>query len=319
MGSPIPSRFLHLRRSAVVLVLLLAAAGCSPGPGRPEPGGAVPPAGPPAPETSTPGPVTAQINQFRDNYSKHIIEIQLTNTTGATVTVLAARLTSPLFAAGVSWASPGGGTELPPGQAKSLPAALPTASCANTAGATAASGEPEAGPTAAVEVRLAPGAGGAPVTVPAADPFGVLPRNNAELCVAQSVARIADLRFRPGLDVSADGRTAFLDLIITPRNPAEPAGDLTIDSVGGTPLLEEDPAAAWPHGLRIDATGPEREVRLGIRPARCDAHAVADDKVGTLIPLRVTVAGREGELKVDAGAQLRGTIYTFVTSACGRQ
>ncbi len=62
-----------------------------------------------------------------------------------------------------------------------------------------------------------------------------------------------------------------------------------------------------------------REVRLGIRPARCDPHAVAEDKVGTLIPLRVTVAGRDGVLKVGAGAQLRGRIYDFITSACGRQ
>jgi hypothetical protein len=46
---------------------------------------------------------------------------------------------------------------------------------------------------------------------------------------------------------------------------------------------------------------------------------VAEDKVGTLIPLRVSVAGREGVLKVPAGQQLRGRIYDFVTSACGRQ
>ena len=29
------------------------------------------------------GPVAAEISQFRDNYSKQIIEIQLTNTTGS--------------------------------------------------------------------------------------------------------------------------------------------------------------------------------------------------------------------------------------------
>jgi hypothetical protein len=46
---------------------------------------------------------------------------------------------------------------------------------------------------------------------------------------------------------------------------------------------------------------------------------VAEDKVGTLLPLQVRVAGREGIVKIDAGSQLRARIYDFVTKACGRQ
>jgi hypothetical protein len=46
---------------------------------------------------------------------------------------------------------------------------------------------------------------------------------------------------------------------------------------------------------------------------------VAEDKVGTLLPLQVHVAGREGVLKIDSGNKLRGRIYDFVTTACGRQ
>ena len=61
------------------------------------------------------------------------------------------------------------------------------------------------------------------------------------------------------------------------------------------------------------------ELRLGIRPARCDPHAVAEDKVGTLLPLQVRVAGRQGVLKIDSGDKLRIRIYEFVTTACGRQ
>jgi hypothetical protein len=310
MGSLPPS----LRWSAVVLVLL--AASCSAAPGTVDPGSGSSPA------PASPGPLTAEISQFRDNYSKQIIEIQLTNTTGHAVTVLSAGLKSPLFASGINWTAAGAGTELPPGQAKSLPAQLPAASCPDQA---PQPGEPAAQPAAVVEVRLAPDAGtlGEPVTTAAADPFGVLARNNAELCVAQAAAAVADFRFSPELELSAGARTAVLRLVITPRKPAGAVdgagGTLTINSIGGTTLLEEGPGAPWPHGLRVDATGPARELRLGIRPARCDPHAVAEDKVGTLIPLRVTVAGRDGELKIDAGAQLRGRIYDFVTSACGRQ
>jgi len=306
-------------RWAAVALLLLATASCSAGPGAAGPGsGSGTPASPSA-SASVAAPLTAEISQFRDNYSRQIIEIQLTNTTGEPVTVLAAGLRSPLFASRISWTAAAAGTELPPHQTKSLPARLPAAACPDQAPEQSRAGQP----SAAVEVLLASAAGapGKTVTTDAADPFGVLARNNGEMCVAQAAAAIADLRFGPALELSPDARTAFLHLLITPRNSATDPADraLTINSVGGTTLLEEDSSAPWPSGLRIGATGPARELRLGIRPARCDPHAVAEDKVGTLIPLHVSVAGREGVLKIDAGAQLRGRIYDFVTSACGRQ
>ncbi|WP_261375026.1 hypothetical protein [Arthrobacter sp. KBS0702] len=315
---------LSLRWAAVAL-LLLATASCSAGTGAAGPGNGSGTPASPSPSASVAAPLTAEISQFRDNYSRQIIEIQLTNTTGEPVTVLAAGLRSPLFASRISWTAAAAGTELPPHQTKSLPASLPAASCPDQAAEQSRAPEQSrAGqPPAAVEVLLASAAGatGQTVTTDAADPFGVLARNNVEMCVAQAAAAIAELRFAPELELSPDARTAFLHLRISPRNSATDPADraLTIDSVGGTTLLEEDPSAPWPSGLRIDATGPARELRLGIRPARCDPHAVAEDKVGTLIPLRVSVAGREGVLKIDAGAQLRGRIYDFVTSACGRQ
>lgn len=303
-------------RWAAVVLLLLATASCSAGPGAVGPGSSS------SPSNSGAGPLTAEISQFRDNYSRQIIEIQLTNTTGEPITVLAAGLRSPLFASGISWTAAAAGTELPPGQTKSLPARLPAASCPDQG---SEQGRAADLPPASVEVRLGPAAGvpGRTVTADAADPFGVLTRNNGEMCVTQAAAAVADLRLGPELELSPDARTAVLRLVITPRKPpggADPADRaLTINSVGGTTLLAEDGSAPWPSGLRVDAAGPVRELRLGIRPARCDPHAVAEDKVGTLIPLRVTVAGREGVLKVDAGTQLRGRIYDFITSACGRQ
>src|SRR6478735_901267 len=102
-----------LRVVAAAVAVLGVAASCSTGGGGDSTGTAsVPAAGA--------GPVTAEISQFRDNYSKRIIEIQLTNTTGRALTVLGAELTSPLFAGPVTWPGSAGGIELPPGQAKSL-------------------------------------------------------------------------------------------------------------------------------------------------------------------------------------------------------
>jgi hypothetical protein len=267
--------------------------------------------------------VTAEISQFRDNYSKQIIEIQLTNTTGHTLTVLGAELTSPLFAGPITWPGSTGGVELPPGQAKSLPAPLPAPDCSGP-GAPQATSQAVPG-TTHVTLRLATPEGTmqgpASATAPAADPFDVLVRNNAEMCLTRAASAVATIGLAPELEVAPDRRTAVVRLLIRPRGAGGTAGpaELVIDRIEETTLLAEDPATPWPRAVTLQAGGHPAELRLGIRPARCDPHAVAEDKVGTLLPLRVRVAGRQGVLKIDAGNKLRGRIYDFVTTACGRQ
>jgi len=300
-------------RAAAATVLLGAAASCSSGTA----GGTASPASATASATPiTTGPVTAEISQFRDNYSKQIIEIQLTNTTGHALTVLGAELTSPLFAAPIIWSARTGGIELPPGQPKSLPAPLPAPDCGSPAGPGATSG---AAGDARVSLRLATPEGAVPVPAmaPATDPFGVLARNNSELCLAREASAVATIALDPELELAADGRTAVVRLLLQPR--AAGAGELVIDRIEETTLLAEASQAPWPRSVTVRAGGAPAQVRLGIRPSRCDPHAVAEDKVGTLLPLQVRVAGREGIVKIDAGSQLRARIYDFVTKACGRQ
>lgn len=301
-------------RAAAATLLLGAAASCSYGTA----GGTASPASATASATPIPtGPVTAEISQFRDNYSKQIIEIQLTNTTGHALTVLGAELTSPLFAAPIIWSARTGGIELPPGQPKSLPAPLPAPDCGSPAGPGATSG---AAGDARVSLRLATPEGAVPVPAmaPATDPFGVLARNNSELCLAREASAVATITLDPELEVGADGRTAVVRLLLQPRAAAG-AGELVIDRIEETTLLAEASQAPWPRSVTVRAGGAPAQVRLGIRPSRCDPHAVAEDKVGTLLPLQVRVAGREGIVKIDAGSQLRARIYDFVTKACGRQ
>lgn len=237
---------------------------------------------------------------------------------------------SPLFSGTIEWQPGPGGIELPPGQTKILPAQLQDPACGSRTA--------PANDGAAVELRIAAFSGTGPATgttgpaataatattVPAADPFGVLERNNGEMCLAEAAAAVAGLRLEPELEVSADAPSAVLILAVTPRSapgalhPGS-TGTLMINRIDGTTLLDEDQSAPWPRSVPVRAGGAGQQFRLGIRPARCDPHAVADDKVGTLLPLRVSAGGRDGVLKVDAGALLRGRIYEFITTACGRQ
>ena len=320
-----------------VLAVLGAAVSCSAG----DAGGKTSPT---ASATAT-GPVVAEINQFRDNYSKQIIEIQLTNTTGSALTVVGAELTTPLFAAPITWPAREAGIELPAGQTKSLAAQLPAPECGSPRQSTPLTGPGGDQAPAVVSVRVAVPGTTVPdtseaTTAPAADPFGVLARNNGEMCLARAASAVATIGLAPELEAGADGRTAVVRLMITPRAAPKADGratdagatdagtagaaggrtdELVIDRVQETTLLAETPGAPWPRALTIRAGGSPTELRMAIRPARCDPHAVAEDKVGTLLPLQIRVAGRSGVLKIDAGSMLRGRIYDFVTTACARQ
>lgn len=307
--------FLKSFSAAAAAAAIAATVSCSAGtsvPGEPS-ATSTAAAGSPA----TPAPVTAEINQLRDNYSRRIIAIQLTNTTARPVTVLRARAASPLFSGTIEWPATPGGIELPPGQTKILPAPLSSPDC----------GPLPSGPSeeATVALQLAEAkATGPAAAVPATDPYGVLSRNNAEMCLALAVSAVAGIRLEPELEVSADGQRAVLGLAITPRGaPGSthpgPSATLTLHRIDGTTLLAEDPAAPWPHSVTVHAGGAIQHFRLGVRPARCDPHAIADDKVGTLLPLRVSAGGRDGVVKIDAGAMLRGRIHDFVSTACRRQ
>lgn len=262
--------------------------------------------------TPTRSPVTAVVDQFRDGYASGTIVLQLMDTTQAPVAVVRAELVDARFAAGTVW---NGSTDLQPGLAVSLPALASAPAC----------GSPHDG-APSVRVRLPDGS---EIVVPADDPHGVLSRIHAERCFAERVAALADLRFDGGLSPGAAPGTAVLSLVVGSPQGGPAAGSppasrgsgsaagtpqLTLASVGGTTLLDQDPSAPWPRGL---ALYPGETVPLTVRAARCDPHVVAEDKVGTLIPLTLEAAGETGVLKVAASTDLRAEIYSFVAGACG--
>lgn len=279
------------RAAAVVLIGLLgitaaSTAGCSATPG---------------PQTTTSASaLIAQLNQFRDNYSTHIIEIQFSNPGPDTITVVRAALRTASFGGTIGWSSSADGTAIPPGQTKSLPVQLPSATC------------PPGSSESTVDYVLAGSDHVYSETV--TDPFGVLARNNSELCLERGASEVASLELLPTLDPGPGKGLATMTIMVKPRGGT---GSMTIESISETTLLAADPGSPWPHGVVIHGTDKDSTLSLSIRPARCDPHAVAEDKVGTLMPLHVTVNGVAGTIKVAAGNALRGSIYDFVTKSCG--
>ena len=80
-------------------------------------------------------------------------------------------------------------------------------------------------------------------------------------------------------------------------------GDATIDGV-------------LPIGVLVQPGKEPTTLDLPVVPTRCDAHAVQEDKRGTIFDVRVSVAGESGEVELFVGDALRGRILTWVADWC---
>lgn len=244
--------------------------------------------------------VTASLVQPRTDVADHRMAIQVRNDGSGPVEVRAARLTSEVFTAPTAWTDDS--ATVHPGRALDLRVDIPPARCV------------EAPDPASVTLEFATGA---TIELEATDPYGLLTRFAAEACVAASIERIAALG-PAELDVPGGARPA--ELVLPVRTTGE-RGSFTIVAALGTTLLQ--PAVDGigvpeaPVGVVVEHGGPT-ELRIPLVPNRCDAHALAEDKIGTRIPLVVATDRIErGNYVVPAPPPLRERMYAFFSEYCG--
>ncbi|MET0161677.1 MAG: hypothetical protein ABW204_03405 [Microbacteriaceae bacterium] len=166
--------------------------------------------------------------------------------------------------------------------------------------------------------------------------------------VAIGAGRTVDVRVAPGeLDCAADAPGEHSARLTTAHGAfeidapdvyeqlaalheqgclAERVGELRIVDLRDDELVLQVPDGAVVEGVRAttlltptgspSASGDEVTVRM--RPSRCDAHALAEDKAGTRIPVAVRLEdGTAGELVVAADDALRASIQQWVRETCG--
>ena len=249
-----------------------------------------------------------EVRQNRVDRAARLVQVAVHNDGTTDLEVLEARLTSPTVE-GVAVSEDG--RRAPAGTVRDLSVALGDPVCDAGPAATAGAA------TARVEVVDLAGRRGT-LEVTADDPNGHLARIHAEDCAAVAVARGATLTLGPVLTTrqEPDGRwVGTVELTLTPR-PGGP--EVVVESVERTVLL--DPAAGgplWPAALSTAPDGA-RTVGLDLVPARCDPHAVAEDKRGTAFGVRARVDGAEQAVfHVTADDALRGLVHDFVALACG--
>jgi hypothetical protein len=250
------------------------------------------------------GRVRVEIAQGRSDYASETISVRV-ETLVADVVVHSVVLSGEALGADAEWRE---GALIPDGAARDLRVGFPGAICPV--------------PSATTEVvvdytfadirqtsRLAP-----------ADPFGVIERLADRDCLARSVASAARLTLSDSLAVAtSDDGTATLEILVEPSGDAD-APSFTIESVDATTLLS--PAhgdARWTVDAVVRPADEPSSIRLPVSPARCDAHAVAEDKVGTILPVRVRLdSGAAGIVHVPSSDVLRSALYEFIARSCDR-
>ena len=280
-----------MRRIPIVLAALLLLSGCA------------------ATASDAPDGLSLSVYQNRTDVEARKLEVSFLNETGSAMTVTRLELRAGQFVGSAIW--PKDSTTIPSGVTISLPVPLPEPDCATS-------------PTDAVvefDYRLADGRSGTVVATPV-DTLERLPGIRQDDCIAVSVASVVSVRLDSAPRVSTiGGRTvAEIDLTLTPTGAA---GSVMFKTAASTTLF----APVGPDGASVAEFSIDREVfstdapsvaTLIYAPNRCDPHAIAEDKRGTILPIAVSTSdGFDGRLYVSAPDDVRDALYDFVRTACG--
>ena len=257
----------------------------------------------PTPEAKAPD-ISASLTVSRLSIGERSVNLVITNNTAEDVEIAAAALHSPWYAAPAHWLSADGdGTTVRPGGRVALPAALPAAACGD--------GTDSSGDTAAtVQLTLSDGSTHA---LPAPDPYSSLAGIHSQDCLQQSVDSVALLALPADLSVAENGRSATVSIAVS---PAGGDGSLTLEAIGTTTLITEAPGEPWPRQVVISGSDAPSVLELHIVPMRCDAHALAEDKTGTRLPLEISAGPYRGQVRLEPPREFTAAVYGFVRSAC---
>ncbi|MBM7831300.1 hypothetical protein JOE59_002005 [Agromyces cerinus] len=265
------------------------------------------------PAAELPEGLSARVQQGRLDIEAHRLVVRIENDGDAPVTVERLEVDAPTLAPGMVRSEP---FEVAPGDALQIRLPL-SASVCDTDDGTDTDTEPSV-PEATILLDVETRAGASSGELTADDPHGTLARVANSECLAESIEQVAAITLPEHLRSTGSGteRRAFIDVEVVPA--ASGAGSFVIDRVYGTTLLNAEGGVDWPLAVEVDVGGEPVTITLPVRPARCDAHAIADDKRGTILPFEIrTSDGREGRLDRSSGDTLKAELYAYYGERCG--
>ena len=158
---------------------------------------------------------------------------------------------------------------------------------------------------------------GRTVRIPVEDEADVVARYVASRCLELAVSDVATLSFADEVPVDGSGRGSVGTLVLVARPTGLTSRTLTIETVGGTPVLTAEGASVWRPHARVRGDGPVRRIELPVVPNRCDDHVFLESGGATAFIVHLRLGAESGDLVVrmsDAGA---ANAIRFARDACG--
>lgn len=252
-----------------------------------------------------PDGVAARVYQTRSDVAAGKIEIQIRNGSDQPLTITGAQVESPHLDSPAQFA---GRAAIPARAVVDLKTQLPPPSCSGT-------DEP---PRVTLEFTI-DGIGGT-AEMNATDTLAQLPAIAEAGCRQRAVDQVVAIT-PPAMVPEPTGQGP---LTLGYRlSPTGAVGRVRFAETGPTTLLTPATATGRVRArqvldVTVTAAQPSSEVTLHYVPARCDAHAVAEDKQGTLLPVMVSVEGAEpGPVTLPVPDRLRAWIHNWVAARCG--
>lgn len=249
-----------------------------------------------------PDTLTAYVDQSRLARVGRDVFVRLVHAGEGTVTVTRAEVTSERFGP-VTWT----GDETFMNEAD-LPFEMPDGACGTGSDA---------------EVRLTYRLDDGPEqvsTTTATDRYGAIAFLLERDCARATFAEAADLTLGEPRVVGGTGRASYYELPVT----ITATGDRDDVAFGGferTVLFSlREGSAVWPTTPPAPLTaGTTLEPVLRLVPGRCDPHALAEDKVGTLVPVHVEAPGLADNalFHLPLTDDARATLRRFFATYCG--
>src|SRR5690554_2315371 len=275
---------------AVVVAAVAGLAGCAPGAAE-----------------GLPAEIDVSVHQNRPDTEDRRLQVRISNHTEQPLTVTSLTFSSPRFAQPMTYQK--APSTVRAGGTLDLPVDLAAPACDGPDG------------TPSVQLEFEHGDDTGQATVAPADPLDQLDGITERDCLESAMSTVAELRQPEQIRVESvgDRLVAFVDLLVEPTGAS---GSFTIDSVDDTVLFgifdptSTTPVETLPLDLTVNGDDAPEELTIPLVPARCDAHAVAEDKRGTLLPLRVRVGELAGIRYFALSEDLKGELYAYWGRAC---
>lgn len=285
---------------AVGALVIAMLAGCTPlddAAPKPEPSD--------APSSISEVSATAELYRTRSDPARGGMQLSVSNAGMTPLTVVHAVIDSPALATPIERDRT---TVIPAGATRDLAFLLPAPACASA----------PALPDAVLTIALASGETDE-VRLRTTDRLGQWVDWHERACFSESAAAQVELVVRraPALDDPGTG-TIGSELVATGRGSGVRL--LSVDDTVLFALLDAPGASTRLPTLALDRAVPAGEtavVPIYLAAARCDPHAVAEDKQGTLFTVHLELDGTSGTTTVVADDATRAALYDAIAETCG--